>query len=299
MIENSPFELSCLKCRGTIGWEDNRARCQNCKTEYPFTDGIWRFLPQKRAQHFAKFLEQYAAIRREEGWGSDHAEYYRRLPLVPRSDPLRNIWRIREKNFNRLLQLIGDTQPLKILDSGAGNGWLSNQLALRGHCVAALDLSDDERDGLGAWINYAVRFDCFQTEFDRLPFRTAQFDLLIFNASLHYSSMLTTTLHEAKRALATTGKIIVLDSPFYVNAASGEALAREQKTRLGRKNHSAIMGYLTLTDLDVAAKKTGLRMKVWSADREWHKRLRRMLLEKRLGREPAHFPVVVLENCEI
>jgi predicted RNA methylase len=42
------------------------------------------------------------------------------------------------------------SRPLDLLDLGAGTGWMSYRLALRGHHPVAVDLLNDDRDGLGA-----------------------------------------------------------------------------------------------------------------------------------------------------
>ena len=42
-------------------------------------------------------------------------------------------------------------EPIRVLDVGAGNSWLSHRLASFGHQVVAVDRLDDELDGLGAW----------------------------------------------------------------------------------------------------------------------------------------------------
>ncbi|MBI3914973.1 MAG: class I SAM-dependent methyltransferase [Chloroflexi bacterium] len=201
-------------------------------------------------------------------------EYYRALPIVPHDDPHRAIWKIRAKHFARLLQMLGDAKNLRVLDIGAGNGWLSNQLAAREHSVAAVDLNDDRRDGLGARVNYANAFECYQAEFDCLPFSDAQFDFVIFNASLHYASSLTSSLAESQRVLAPRGSIIILDSPFYTRPA--------------------VKNFLTLQLLRDAAHELNLEMLLAFADDVWHKLARRKIIELKIGREPAHFPIIRL-----
>ena len=59
---------------------------------------------------------------------------------------------------------------LDILDIGAGNGWLSNRLAQKGHRPVAVDIFTDGLDGLGAARHYGMSFPLVEAEFDRLPF---------------------------------------------------------------------------------------------------------------------------------
>lgn len=258
--------------------------------------GIWRFLPSSREHEFADFLREYRIVRADEGWGATDAGYYRALPHVGQRDPQRHIWRVRTRSFQRLLALIGDVRPLKILDVGAGNGWLANQLALRGHTVAALDLADDPRDGLGAWIYYAVSFEAYQAEFDRLPFGDAQFDLVIFNAALHYSRALAVTLCEARRVMRRDGRILVLDSPFYVRSSSGAAMVIEREAGFARKYgfHRQVraVGFLTGAALEQAAAQAGTSVRADGCG--WAARIHRAWVEWRTRHEPARFPVVIL-----
>lgn len=225
--------------------------------------------------------------------------YYRGLPRVSLRDRQRGIWRIRAGGFGRLLELIGGAGDLRILDSGAGNGWLSNQLARRGHTVAALDLSDDERDGLGARTNYDTTFECYQAEFDRLPFCEGQFDLVVFNAALHYAASPEVTLRESKRVLAEGGKIVVLDSPFYSKEASGAAMIAEREAGFARefgvRRQAPSTGFFTQEILERAAANAGLKVQAWQVDTPWDLRLRRVWTEWRTGRELARFPLNVLE----
>ncbi|HEX7588756.1 MAG TPA: class I SAM-dependent methyltransferase, partial [Anaerolineae bacterium] len=115
-----------------------------------------------------------------------------------------------------------------VLDLGAGNGWLANRLTQAGHSVAALDLSDDGLDGLGAAKHYASAFKLYQAMFDALPFADSQFDMVVFNASLHYATNLSRTFWESLRVLTPTGTLVVMDSPLYRNPGSGQTMLAEK-----------------------------------------------------------------------
>ena len=294
------FALQCPICASAVEVEANTGLCQLNGHRFRRANGIWRFLPLAREVEYRDFMRDYRVVRAAEGWGAANASYYRALPRVARNDPQHDIWNIRAKNFSRLLGLIGNATNLKILDIGAGNGWLSNQLAQRGHTLAALDLSDDERDGLGAWKNYEARFECYQAEFDRLPFRGTQFDLAIFNAALHYSHDLMPTLAEAKRVIKANGKIIALDSPFYLNPSDGavmvEAREAEFAKKFGLTRRVETIGFLTPRELQRGASEIGLRLQVLDSREDWKAQLRRMWSERRVGRASARFPLIVFER---
>src|SRR6185295_14499000 len=95
------------------------------------------------AAYYARFMHDYETIRQSEGRGGDHADAYRALPYAVTGRWSAD-WAIRASSFETLIERIiaprETSVPLSILDVGAGNGWLSNRLAGRGHHVAAVDL---------------------------------------------------------------------------------------------------------------------------------------------------------------
>src|SRR6266851_1452104 len=110
----------------------------------------------------ARFVREYRTVRRAEGWGSHDPAYYRALPFRDLTGRFPGIWRIRARSFSTFmkhvvhpLEVQRHTTALRVLDLGAGCGWLAYRLAQRGHWVAALDLLDDPFDGLGAVRHYA------------------------------------------------------------------------------------------------------------------------------------------------
>src|SRR5205823_5411746 len=106
-----------------------------------------------------QFAHEYTTVRHAEGWGSPDGRYYRALPYRDLTGRNPGIWRIRARTYGALVERVlvplesqprGARRRLKILDLGAGNGWLANRLTQRGHSVTAIDLLDDALDGLGA-----------------------------------------------------------------------------------------------------------------------------------------------------
>lgn len=294
------MQLSCPQCRGPLSEQRDAAQCQSCGLEFERRNGIWRFLLPARAAAYEPFLKGYRALRQAEGWGAGTEDYYRALPQVAATDPLRAIWNIRAKNFRRLLKWLAKYKPQRILDLGAGNGWLSYQLVRRGYQVAALDLSDARYDGLGARVFYEIAFECYQAEFDRLPFGADQFDLVVFNASLHYTASLLQTLQEVARVLRPDGAILLLETPFYSADHHGRAMLAEHTRCLWEKYSLELsppgIGFLTMKQLEQAARKAGLNVRIWYADDNLLKRLRRAWTTRRLGRQAPSFPIVVLNK---
>src|ERR1700693_5617306 len=150
-----------------------------------------------------RFLEDYLRIRQAEGRGSDDPEYYLALPHEPIR---RRTYRYFERHVLAAMEREA-CRPLDLIDLGAGTGWMSYRLALRGHRPVAVDILTDGRDGLGAARHFPARhsFTRIDAEFDQLPVPDARFDVVLYNASLHYSANYFTTLVEARRCLRPGG----------------------------------------------------------------------------------------------
>jgi SAM-dependent methyltransferase len=206
-----------------------------------YRDGIWRTLSPDRVDHFRKFIAEYELIRAAEGRGSTQPEYYLNLPFKDISGRNSDQWAIRARTFRTMQRSI--VAPLarrtgcalRILDLGAGNGWLSYRLALQGHLPIAVDLLANDRDGLGAAVRYTSHihplFPRVQAELDRLPFISSVFDLVIFNASFHYSVNYERTLAEAVRCTCPGGSIVIADTPWYAEEESGRRMVEEKHKR--------------------------------------------------------------------
>jgi SAM-dependent methyltransferase len=274
----------------------------------------------------AQFTREYTTVRRAEGWGSGDRAYYQALPFTDLTGRFERIWRIRAKSYitfvTHVLEPLEanctdyqsssstlDKEPrsggrqeaalrLRILDLGAGNGWLSNRLTERGHSVTAIDLSDDPFDGLGAARHYNATFKTLVAEFDRLPLAGQLVDLAVFNASLHYSTNYTATLSESLRVLRPHGTLVILDSPMYTDPTSGARMVQERQSRFMATYGFASDAlpsehFITPTRLDELATKLGLSWQLHQPRLDWRTTLGRTVGGIRARREPARFPVIV------
>jgi SAM-dependent methyltransferase len=212
------------------------------------------------------FLEQYGRIRTAEGRGSSSENYYRALPFV--NDPQ---WKIRAATFEYFQRHILPATPGRILDLGAGNGWLSNRLAELGHTPVAIDIFRDQRDGLEAARHYKTSFARIEAEFDNLPVKPP-FDVAVFNASFHYSADYARTLSEVRRCLQPDGRVVILDSPVYRLPEHGEAM-RSERQRLFERQYgfrSEALGSIEFLDeptLGVLSQALNL---TWTIHKPWY-----------------------------
>ena len=298
------MRLACPNCRAAFdsaeaGTEDSW-NCAACGETYPIIDGIHRFLPAARLAHYQPFLRDYTTVRLAEGRSSTDAEYFRRLPEPTPGGPIEWQWAIRRRTWatvrDRVLRSLG--AGLVVLDVGAGVGWLSNRLHSLGHQPHAIDLTVDDDDGLGAARHYGPPWPRYQAEMDSLPFAPGTADVVVFNASLHYSTDYVRTIGEALRVLRPGGKFVVMDSPVYHRDDSGRQMVAERhadfERRFGTRSDSvASIEYLTDSMLGELAAQLGLswsRYRTWYgwrwAMRPWKARLHRR-------RPPSRFVVLV------
>jgi SAM-dependent methyltransferase len=188
-----------------------------------------------------QFLEHYRTIRYAEGRGSDDPAYYLALPYQDLSGKNSDQWRIRGKTFRYFERVILPPlerrvgRPLKILDLGAGNCWMSYRLSLRNHRPVAVDIFNDVRDGLLASYKYPIPVPALEAHFDELPFAGDSFDLAIFNASIHYSSDYYRTLGQVRDCLRPQGRLVIMDSPIYKLPEHGEKMRAERRAQFQRQ----------------------------------------------------------------
>jgi len=288
-------EFVCPTCATSLtAWSSRELRCGTCQSALPLRDGIYRFLRPERLAEIEPFLAHYRRVREEDGYRQRDPAYYRSLPRVDARDPQAARWRVRHESLRHLVRVLRrfGRGSLRVLDLGAGNGWLSHRLTALGHHCVALDWLDDVEDGLGARRHYPVGFTCVQADFDDLPMAPGQFDLAIFNASLHYSPDVARTLRHARAMLVAGGALVVMDSPVFATDPGGRRMLAAQHIAAGAMNRSIVrwgVGYLTESGLGRA----GAEVR-WIPSRggpRWA--AQRWVAGLKARREPARFGVWV------
>jgi len=242
----------------------------------------------------AEFRAAYAAHRASEGRALDR-DALLALPYLA-SGPLARQWGVRARTYEAFMRSVLLPSPesrVRLLDLGAGNGWLCWRAAQVGCECVALDLRDDAVDGLGAAAAYLDEpngsFSRVAASFDALPLVARSFDVVVFNASLHYAVDLAAVLREARRAVRTGGRVVALDSPFYRRDADGAAMVADKRRhaaeRFGERAETLMalpaIEYLTAERLTAASAGLGLawrrrrvRYPLWYEIRPYVARLR-------------------------
>jgi SAM-dependent methyltransferase len=219
--------------------------------------------------------------------------------------------------------------PMRMLDLGAGNCWLSGQLARRGYRVEALDVNVDDEDGLAAARHLlapalavaatdcsrvaghakttagtevcGVAFGRVQASLECLPYLDCQFDAVIAAASLHYAFDLDAAVDEAARVLRIGGALILLDTPLYRQGSAGQAVVERRIADQRRQYGSDGNGVTGRAYLDVAALRRSMaragltyrEVPVHGAVHALLGRLRRAAWALRRREERAQMPLVI------
>lgn len=291
--------LQCPRCRAAL---TASGHCSRCDLLLVVVDDILRALPPERTKYFAKFVTDYERIRAAEGRGSKDPAYYLGLPYTNLTGSLGDQWRIRARTFcalyRRYLRTL--TPRARILDLGAGNGWMSYRLSLLGFQPTAVDLLVNDGDGLGAAHFYSDQlpaiFPRVQAELARLPFCSAQFEAAVLNASLHYAEDYEEVLGEALRCLKPGGLLLIADTPWYAREESGTRMLAERQSRFLQyfgtpSNAIRSLEFLTPERLERLERTFNIR---WTAYTPWYGlrwALRPLVAALRNRRPPSRFRI--------
>lgn len=179
-------------------------------------------------EHLEKEQCYLEARRREGRILSDEA--VKNLPKPPLHSPLSKEWALRARSFERFRAYLSANRPLRILDLGCGNGWMSNRLAQNPQWdIWAVDLNLEElQQGARLFGRENLHFAYFNVLED--PWPEQPFDIILLAASIQYFPDLKVLSNALRHLLKEGGEIHVLDSPFYANEA--ERSAAQQRSRL-------------------------------------------------------------------
>jgi len=138
------------------------------------------------------------------------------LPDIDRAHIYHKEWEIRKRSVQKLISYLEKKNtPLKIMEVGCGNGWLSSKLsAIPNTGVVGLDVNEIE-------IAQAKRLfkkdnlEFVWDSFDPTRYIQQKFDIIIFAASIQYFESLKTILRNALSCLSPNGEIHIIDSHFY------------------------------------------------------------------------------------
>ncbi len=298
--------LTCPSCHGNLLKQGFDWKCEKDNLTFTVSGGINNFIHPQRKETLSRFLSIYQTNRSEEHWGNQNPEYYLSLPYTDTSGKHTSLWKMRAKSFDIFLDLIETSSLPKtplLLDLGAGNCWLSLQMARKGFHVIASDINIDDDDGLGVLSriqpSLTDNIHAVQAEFNYLPFQHNIFDIIVMNGSLHYSSDIRKTIDTSMHFLAPKGMLCILDSPMYNHISSGrkmiEARADALQQKYGNTLPEEFIGSY-LTDDDIQSFSTKYKTTVRKPDFGLMWNIRSKVMPFLLQRETASFTVIMLQK---
>lgn len=193
------------------------------------------------------------ARRREQRLYTD--DEVRRLPHIGDAHVHAAEWRQRGKSAAKLVKyLSAKKRPLRILEIGCGNGWLSFQLAgIKQSYVVAQDINFTEIQQAARVFNGCKRLRfVYGDAFTNIPGEQL-FDVIVFAASIQYFPSLFRIIAFALDHLREAGEIHILDTNFYEPSALAAARTRtrEHFRSTGCPEMAAYYFHHSRRDLDV------------------------------------------------
>lgn len=174
-------------------------------------DGVFDLIPKEEKQKLNTFLRHFEDFRELKNERIKNPNLYDNLPYSIDNQS----WKSKQQDLDIIKKATKNRTQLKILDFGAWNGWLSNQLSSQNHHVIATDIFIDEYDGLKAIKFYKNDFTALHLLPNNIWRIQQKFDLIIFNRNLAYLENKEQILKEVKKMLNKDGMIILTGLAVY------------------------------------------------------------------------------------
>lgn len=164
-----------------------------------------------------QFEKLYLQVRKSEQriYTDDEVK---RLPSVPPGHIHFKEWEIRKKSLNKFISFLKQkNKPLKILEIGCGNGWLSASIARSDQSleITGADINNEELAQARRVFTSLPNLDFVYTNIDSGELKKQSFDVVLFAASIQYFSSLRKIIDEALKLLRIDGEIHIIDTIFY------------------------------------------------------------------------------------
>jgi len=162
------------------------------------------------------FEQKYTSLRsKEHRMYSD--EELSHLPRISEEHPHYKEWIMRRQSSARLTDYLKRKEtPLKILEIGCGNGWLSRQLAgVPDSKVIGCDINFTELQQAARVFKDVPGLHFIYGDLENDLFNEEQFDIIVFAACIQYFQSLRDIVLHTNLLLKQKGEIHILDSPFY------------------------------------------------------------------------------------
>lgn len=215
-------DLECPRCGAQLG----QLTCPDCGAQYQKVRGI-PFLGEYERADTLGLIEIATHVALQDTLPMS-PEVVRRLDNLcarfhsaqdkaefAKSNPEATAWYFPARytewlSFNRLIEGV-DLRGRRVLDIGAGLGFDSQRLAFNGADVTALEFAPNLAEAGSKGFPHLRWIGGFSHV---LPFRTASFDAVFFNAALHHMRDIPASISEALRVLRPGGTLITTGDSF-------------------------------------------------------------------------------------
>lgn len=149
----------------------------------------------------------------------------------------------RARWLKKIMEYAPQKAVLRVLDIGTGPGFFAITLALAGHRVTAVDMTEAmlEHAKHNAE-HYGVKVEFVSADVHQLPFADSQFDLIVMRNVTWNLADPTRAYHEWHRLLAPGGRLLNFDANWYLqlfdkNSHQGYLDDRANARYLGLEDH--------------------------------------------------------------
>ncbi len=210
------------------------------------------YIPE-RLKPDSLFEKRYIELRfKEQRIYSD--EELLQLPAVPKDHIHYHEWLVRKSSCNRLLHYLEKKRlPLRMLEVGCGNGWLSSLLATVPHSkVVGTDINFTELQQAARVFSHIPNLLFIYADVESEILEKMEFDCIIFASCIQYFASVSAVVKQAFQLLKPGGEIHILDSPFYKPAETAAARKRTEAyyTNMGFAEMSGYYFHHTLAELE-------------------------------------------------
>ena len=199
----------------------------------------------------SEFEDLYMDVRRlEKRVFSDNELMF--LPDIDPSHIHYHEWQMRKRSSQRLITyLTKKNKPLKILEIGCGNGWLSSKLSsIENTKVIGLDVNQVEiLQANRVFKKNNLEFVC--GNFNAGILGETEFDIVLLAAAIQYFPSVNSILKNTLDCLSENGEVHIMDTPFYnpKEIDSAKQRAKSYFAMLGYPEMAAYYFYHSLNDI--------------------------------------------------
>ncbi len=178
----------------------------------------------RRALNVKNQTNQDTTLAALTSYWKDRAKSYSAQNIAEMNDWRREAWR------KLILSYAPEKEVLRVLDIGTGPGFFAINLALAGHEVTAVDVTEEMLQYAKSNAkSYGAKVDFVLHRGESLPFTEESFDLIVNRNVIWNLEYPKQALTEWKRVLAPSGRMVYFDANWYLYLYDEALCARKKE----------------------------------------------------------------------